>query len=123
DEVGCLDHLIQNVEGHTLALELIARQIRKSRLTLAEAEKLAVTSGFSDIAPEKVRFEKDNETKAETIRNIILTVFSYQDNKVEKKRILKALSLFGQEGVFVDMFMEVLTLSSKDTLNELEEEG
>ena len=42
---------------------------------------------------------------------------------MEKKRILKALSLFGQEGVFVDMFMEVLTLSSKDTLNELEEEG
>ena len=71
DEVGCLDHLIQNVEGHTLALELIARQIRKSRLTLARGGKnLQSLLDFQILLLKKVRFEKDNETKAETIRNI-----------------------------------------------------
>lgn len=123
DETGCLDHLIEKVEGHTLALELIARQIRKSQLTFAEAERLALTSGFSDIAPEKIRFEKDNETRAETIQNIILTVFSCQEDNLEKKRILKSLSLFGQEGASIDMFMEALNLPSRNTVNELEEEG
>lgn len=123
DETECLDRLIQNVEGHTLALELIARQIRKSRLTLAEAERLVSVSGFSGIALEKIQFEKDNKTKAETIQNIILAVFSCNENNLEKRRILKALSLFGQEGVSIGMFTDILNLPSKDAVNELEEEG
>ena len=123
DEIRCLDSLIRNVEGHTLAIELIARQIQKSQLTLAEAERLALTFGFADIAPEKIRFEKDNKTKAETIQNIILAVFSFQENNSEKKRILKVISLFGQDGVSKEMFVDILNLPSKDIVNELEEEG
>ena len=42
---------------------------------------------------------------------------------MEKKRILKSFSLFGQEGASIDMFMEALNLPSRNTLNELEEEG
>lgn len=118
-----LDRLIERVEGHTLALELIARQIKKSRLTLAEAERLAERSGFSSIGSEKVRFEKDNRTKTETIQTIISAVFLNQGEEPEKKRILKALSLFGHPGVPPPMFMEMLELPSLDSINDLKEEG
>lgn len=123
EETVNLDHLIEKVEGHTLAMELIARQIRKSRLTIAEAERLAESSGFSGMAPEKIRYEKDNRTKTETIRNIISAVFFYHGEESEKRRILKVLSLFGQKEVAIHMFMEMLDLSSKGLVNELEEEG
>lgn len=123
EEKICLDRLIAKVDGHTLALELIARQIRKSRITIAEADALTEKFSFSCIAPEKVRFEKDNRTKMETVRSIISAVFFYHGENTEKRRILKALSLFGQSGVDIRSFREMMEMSSQDSVNELEEEG
>lgn len=123
DETVYLEHLIEAVRGNTLVLELIARQIRTSRLTLAEVEKQMGVYGFFRSASEKIRFEKDQRTKLESIRNIIAAIFAYHDEDLEKKRILKALSLVGDPGIPIQTFMEMRRLKSQDTLNALEEEG
>lgn len=123
DEKRYLDHIISKSDGHTLILELIARQIKSSRITIAEAETLVEKSGFSNMSSEKIRFEKDSRTGRETIKNIISVVFPYHGQDQEKKRILKALSLFAQPGVELDIFSEMMELASMDPVNELEEEG
>lgn len=118
-----LDRLIECVEGHTLALELIARQIKNSRLTLEEAEALTEKNGFSGMASEKVRFEKDSRTETKMVRDIISAVFSCSGKSQEKKRILKALSLFNSSGIQIKTFREMTGLTSLDEINELEAEG
>lgn len=123
EEKICLDHMFESVAGHTLTIELIAKQIRKSRLTIARAAALADELGFSGIAPEKVMFERDRRTKHETVRQIISAVFSCQEQSLEKRTLLKALSLFPQTGVGEHMFCKMLKLPSKDSINELFEEG
>lgn len=111
------------VQGHTLVLELLAKQIRRSKLTLKEASALIEDIGFADGIPERVPHEKDYETKNETIREIISTVFFFHDQGDLKYRILKIVSLFQQSGVSIELICDLFDISSKSDFYDLMEEG
>lgn len=74
-EYPMIDCIIEKVQGHTLVLELIAKQIANSFLSISEAEKLMEKNGFSEIAPEKVPYTRDFIAYTDTIKNIIDTLF------------------------------------------------
>ena len=59
-DIPYVDNIIAKVAGHTLTVELIAKQIASSYLTIAGASALVDKYGFSEIASEKVVFSKDN---------------------------------------------------------------
>lgn len=118
-----LDKIIEAVGGHTLVLELIAKQIKRSHLTLQSAYLLLQDNGFSSIAPEKVLYEKDMNTNSKTIQEIIGTVFSAKMHSAENKTILKVLSLFSIPGINIHLLKTMLNLSSLDFVNELINEG
>lgn len=123
DEFSCLDSIISHVAGHTLVLELIAKQIRKSYMTIQQAEKLVKESGFTGMASERVPYEKDYETGQETIKNIVSAVFFYKEQDTEKRKLLKAVSMLKSRRASVLVLSEMLKLPTKDGLNELCEEG
>lgn len=123
DEIACLDIIIDTVSGHTLILELIAKQIANSYLTIEDAVELVKENGFANIAPEKVEYLKDGQLNYERISSIITALFSAEQMQSNKKVILKTLSLFHMPGIDINIFMKMLKLESKDDLNELKTHG
>lgn len=118
-----LDNIIDKVSGHTLALELIARQVANSYLSIAEASELVDQYGFSNIAPEKVDFVKDEAIRHETIANIITALFDIGRLNADKRLILKMFSLFSIQEMDIHVFTQLLGLDSKETVNQLRREG
>lgn len=118
-ELGYVDDIICKVAGHTLALQLIARQIECSHISVAEASALLAEKGFAHMAPEKVDYVKDQVLYYETISGIIDALFQAEGVTQVKKMLLKALSLIPAPGLEMDFFAKTMVLDSKDEINEL----
>ena len=118
-ERQCVGDIIEAVAGHTLVLELIAKQILSSHLTIEEAACLVKENGFTKIGQEKIRFAKDNSGIYATLSNIIEAIFDSSAMENEKKAILKALALFGTSGITITEFAKISNLQNVDAINEL----
>ena len=122
-EHGFVDTIFERVAYHTLIVELIAKQIRSSRLSIEKAAELVQEHGFAHMAVEKVDIVKDQDEFYATISDIITAVFDATPLSQPKVSVLKLLSLFSCVGVSEDIIQELLELDSKDTFNELHREG
>ena len=123
NEQDGFEQILKRVEGHTLVLELIAKQIANSHITISSAASLTDEHGFSAIAPEKVDYEKDNKQTSDTIGNIIDALFAANMLSSEKKVLMKIASLLGDDGIDINYFQQIMQLVSKDDLNELIKDG
>lgn len=123
EEYRKVDRIIELVAGHTLALVLIARQISKSLLDLDSALNLVESNGFTDMAPEKIKYMQDGKEYYERISDILKAIFDVSVLSDEKKKCLKVLSLFDVNGIEANEAKELLRLSSLDEINELVELG
>lgn len=117
------EQIVERIDGHTLVLELIAKQIANSHITISSAAVLTAQHGFSTIAPEKVEYEKDGKPSIDTIGNLIDVLFEATELSEEKKAWMKAASLLGDRGMDIHRFQRILGLSTKDDLNELVKDG
>lgn len=117
------EQILKRVEGHTLVLELIAKQIANSYITISSAASLTDEYGFSAIAPEKVDYEKDSKQASDTIGNIIDALFGANMLSSEKKILMKVSSLLSDDGIDINYFQQIMQLVSKDDLNELIKDG
>ncbi|MBS7397739.1 MAG: hypothetical protein KIG32_04885 [Ruminiclostridium sp.] len=118
-----MDNIISKVAGHTLTIELIAKQIASSYLTIAEASALVDKYGFSEMATEKVVFCKDNIEHAETVRGIITALFEAESLSEEMQSIMKTMSLVGDNGIDVRMFCSIIKTDNADNINRLIRDG
>lgn len=123
NEQGGFEQILKCVEGHTLAIELIAKQIANSHITISSAAALTEKYGFTAIAPEKVDYEKDSKQTSDIIGNIIDALFAANMLSDEKKVLLKVISLLGDNGIDISHFQQIMQLTSKDDLNELIKDG
>lgn len=123
EEYRKVDRIIELVAGHTLSLVLIARQISKSLLDLDSALNLVASNGFTDMAPEKIKYMQDGKEYYERISDILKAIFDVSVLSDEKKKCLKVLSLFDVNGIEANEAKELLRLSSLDEINELVELG
>lgn len=118
-----LNRIIDKVNGHTLILELIAKQTASSYLSVAEAEELIDKYGFTDFAKENVEYFKDQTLYNGSVSKITAAIFDYGHFSDRKKAILKMLSLFDVHGINVHTFVEMLALETKNEINELIKNG
>lgn len=123
EEYRKVDQIIELVAGHTLALVLIARQISKSFLDLDSALNLVASKGFTDMAPEKIKYMQDGRAYYERISDILKAVYDVSVLSDEKKKCLKVLSLFDVNGIEANEAKGLLRLSSLDEIHELDELG
>ena len=119
NEHPLVNDIVKSVNGHTYALGLIAKQVSSSHLTLEEAYERISSRGFTQIAPEQIKYEKDGITSSDTITNIIDKIFPMEE---DLQKIVKGLSLFNPPGIPIDMFAKMIKLKSKDDINRLIEE-
>lgn len=122
-ELDDFKRILNSIENHTLILELIAKQIANSHITISSAAALTIENGFSTIAPEKVDYERDSKQISDTIGHIIDALFVTNMLSSQKKVLLKVLSLIGDEGIEINIFQRIMQLESKDDLNELIKDG
>lgn len=122
-DIPYMDNIIAKVAGHTLTVELIAKQIASSYLTIAEASALVDKCGFSEMASEKVVFSKDNIEHAAKTREIITALFEADCLTDEMKSILKTMSLIGDKGIDVRLFCSIIESDSFDDVNSLIRDG
>ncbi|MCD8027974.1 MAG: NB-ARC domain-containing protein [Erysipelotrichaceae bacterium] len=121
NETISLDNIIDEIHGHTLVLELLARQISASYMTIQQASNLMNQYGFSHIANEKIDYTKDETYYYDTLGNIIHVLFDLSALSHDRKNILKILSLF--HSIDIHMFSDMLELDNKNDINELEKLG
>lgn len=122
-EYPYVDSIIQQVQGHTLVLELIAKQIANSYLSLQEAVRLMQEKGFLALAKEKVSYTKDLSVSTDTVKNIIDTIFTSVHMTEYKRKVLKSVSFFGTLGVDINLFAGFYGLDSMDVIHELTAAG
>lgn len=123
EELEGFNQIIAMTQAHTLALELIAKQIASSHITIQDAARLTYEQGFSSIAPEKIIYEKDSIRTRTKIGTIIDALFETDDLSIEKKVIMKILSLTGDRGIDINELQTRLKLETKDDINELTDDG
>ena len=123
DEKEIVNNIIEQVAGHTLVIELIAKQIAKSYMTILEANSMAEKNGVSRIGSEKVDIVKDGKEIHESVKKIICDLFDSRGLLVEQRNVLKILSLFGIAGIRMSKLQELMNLENKDLFNELQGEG
>ena len=124
-ERGSAASIIRSVGGHTLVIELIAKQIGSPvcGLSIEQAAELAAAKGFSGIAAQEVGYQKDSAPRHDTIQRIISGLFEAESLAASQRVLLKVLSLFGQTGVSADRLCEMLELESKEDIRRLYGQG
>ncbi len=123
DEHQYIDSIFASVANHTLVIELIAKQVKNSYMSIAEAAELVKNHGFAHISSEKIDFAKDENQFYATISDIITAFFDASHLEKHKIHTLQILSLFDCDGVDINILQELLDLSNKDILNELMRDG
>ena len=123
DEYSKLNRIIQMVAGHTLSLVLIARQIARSFMDVDNALRLVENCGFSDMAPEKIKYMQDTREFYDKISSIIMSVYDVSGLSEIKKKCMKVLSIFDAQGIDANEAKALLKLESFDDINELVDMG
>lgn len=111
------------VRGHTLTMELIARQIAKSRLTLRQVADRVTEAGFRGLPPDSVDYVKDQTVLQAPLMAILDTLVEIQRFTPEDRRLMKLLSLFEAPGVEATLFREIAALRNMDAVNDLDAAG
>ncbi|MBP5605760.1 MAG: serine/threonine protein kinase [Ruminiclostridium sp.] len=123
DERKCFDEIISLVQGHTLVLELIARQIAAGKLNIGTALELIKANGFSNFSENKIGNYKDGEEVYDTLSAIITALFDASKLTEKQMIALKTMSLFDVRGFDTDTITRIIKPVEIDTLCELHREG
>ena len=123
DEKSCFEEIITLIQGHTLVLELIARQISAGNLNVHTALRLIRKNGFSRFSGEKIGNYKDGEEIYDTLSAVISSLFSSAKINDTSKTALKIFSLFNVRGLEISLINKFFPDIRAETINSLSAEG
>ncbi|MBQ6504378.1 MAG: AAA family ATPase [Flexilinea sp.] len=118
-ETEVIRTIIQQLSGHTLAIELFARQISNSFLSLPEASELLRKQGLLHAGSERVDYLRDNRISYEQLEAIITRLFN-TDSLLEKQiSLLKAAALFPAPGIDPKELMRLTGVNDTGIIHQL----
>lgn len=122
-EKESFSEIIRLVEGHTLVLELIARQIKSENISVQETLELIEENGFSKFSDEKISNYKDNSEIYDTLSDIISALFDRGDMNDRFTVYMKILSLADSRGLDCSILQDIIKLEDNSILKKLAENG
>ncbi|MBP3798241.1 MAG: serine/threonine protein kinase [Ruminococcus sp.] len=122
-ERQCFDEIITLIQGHTLVLELIARQIAVGRLDVHTALDLIRENGFSQFSDEKVGNIKDGEEVYDTLADIIYVLFDASAVSKDARLTLKILALLNVKGLETSLIYKFFPNIKAETIADLSVQG
>ena len=111
EERLCFEEIITLVQGHTLVIELITRQIAAGNLGVRDALELIRENGFSRFSAEKIGNYKDGEEVYDTLSAIISALFLASGMSENEILTLKVLALLDVRGLEVPLIRDITKLS------------
>ena len=123
EERLCFEEIITLIQGHTLVLELIARQIAAGRLDIHTALDLIRENGFSRFSGEKIGNIKDGEEVYDTLSAIISALFDAGSMSDTARLTLKILALLNVRGLEASLVQKFFPDIQPGTVAALSAEG
>ena len=122
-EMACVEKIIRYVNGHTMTVELLAKQMTAGRVKPEKMLKKLTSSGLRDSGKERVRNGKDSKALSASSYDHIRMLFDMSGLNEYEKYILANLALIPYTGISSERFVEWCELDSFDTVNTLVNQG
>lgn len=123
EENDCVEQIIDLVAGHTMTVELLAKQMMAGRGKPDKMLAKLQEGGISESGTEKVRSGKDGTLSAQSTYDHIQTLFDLSELDEKEKHILANLSLIPYTGIPTELFHDWCELETYDGINGLVAEG
>ncbi len=120
---GFVDEIIDIVDGHTMTVELLAKQMTAGRITPEKMLSKLKEGGIGDSGKEKVLTSKDGVRSALRAYEHIRALFDVSGLSEDEIYILANLSLIPHTGVPTELFHDWCELDGYDDINELVHTG
>ncbi len=118
-ERTAISEIIDYVDGHTLTVELIARQTKAGFLTPAQMLTKLKEHGLLGSGKEKVSSTKDNRQSKKTVFDHMSAIFDIANLNKQEKYVLANMALMPIDGIRGELFKEYCGLEDFDAVNKL----
>lgn len=118
-EMPAVLEIIDYVDGHTLTVELIARQTKAGFATPTQMLAKLKEYGLSGSGKEKVNAMKDNRQSKKTVFDHMAAIFDIANLSELEKYVLANMSLMPIDGIRGDWFKNYCGLEDFDAVNKL----
>lgn len=123
EEKNVFDTIIELTQGHTLIIELIARQIASGSISIKKALELIKKEGFTHYSNDKIGNIKDGEEMYATISRIVAELFKAGSMPEHHITALKTLSLLSVRGYETQIFCDIMKVINIPDLLILNSQG
>lgn len=123
EEDDCVGQIIDLVAGHTMTVELLAKQMMAGRVKPEKMLAKLQEGGISESGKDKVRSGKDGMLSAKSASDHIQTLFDLSALNNDEQYILANLSLIPYTGISTELFHDLCDLEDYAGLNKLIIEG
>lgn len=123
EEKNAFDNIIDLTQGHTLVIELIARQTASGCISAVKALELIKKEGFTHYSDDKIGNIKDGVEMYAPIDEIISELFKAGNMPKPHVTALKTLALLSVRGFEAKLFCDILKVISISDLMALSSQG
>lgn len=123
EEKAAVEKIIDIVEGHTMTVELLAKQMMAGRVSPQKMLERLTEGGIADSGKEKIRISKDASLKTGNAYSHIQTLFDLSELNDDEIFVLANLSLIPHTGISTELFCKWCEIDNYDTINSLTNEG
>lgn len=110
-----LDRLIALVDRHTMTVDMIARTMRESRLTVPEIYKELSCDGYDSGAFVEISGQKDTDYSKNRIEGHLIRLFRLANFNEREQDMLRYAQLIGENsGMYETLFLSCCPHESKD---------
>lgn len=110
-----LDKLIDLVERHTMTVDIVARTMKRSRLTVPEIYEELSRGDYDSDAFAEVAGEKENDRKARKIEGHLVRLFRLAGFNKREQEVLRYAQLIGEtSGMYEKLFLYCCQYKTKD---------
>lgn len=123
EDWSAVREMIRLVDGHTMAVDLLAKQMRAAGLTPGEMLERLKIRGISGSGHEKIRSGKDGDFSRRDAFDHIRVLFQVADLSSDQQLVLMNMSLLPYTGIAKRRMREWCGWEDYEALNQLVEAG
>ena len=120
DENAFVKRIIEYVKGHTLSLELVAKQVARNSISFEKAVKLIEENGLINMGNSELEIFRDGKRGYDRFAKLATAIFADDGLTAKQVAIMKLVALFDAPGVPVQYINECIKYEVNDSLSELE---